>query len=54
MDHERMPYFEVWPTVVRKEDLGEGCFAWDEFDGDDSQIDDNFYETPTCFESFLF
>ena len=37
-----------------KEELEEGFSSRDEFDGEYLQIENNFYNTPTCFESILF
>ena len=51
--HERMPYFEGGSTSEGKEDMGERFSSRDEFDGEDSQINNIFYDNPTCFESIL-
>ena len=51
--NERIPYFEVGSTFEGKGDLEEGYFSRDKFDGEGLQIENNFYDTPTCFESIL-
>lgn len=45
---------DVGINFEAKEDMGEGCSPRDEFNGEYLQIDDNFYDTPTCFESTHF
>lgn len=54
IDHEIIPYFEYGSTFDGKEDLGKGFSPSDKFDHEDIEIDDNYCNTPTCFQRTIF
>ena len=54
IDHERIPYFKYKSTFERKEYMEKGYSPSDKFDGEDLHIDNNYCNTPICFERDIF